>query len=430
MARTTSIVPHRESDAPTPSSPVAGERHFLARGDQFGRYEVRAELGRGSLGRVYRAFDPMTSRAVAIKLMRTAYLPARTVELYRRRFRMEAQAAGGLAHPNIVRIYDQGEDYLVMEFLEGTLLSRRLRGRKLRLEDALSVLASLGSALDYAHAHGVVHRDLQPRNVMLLPDGTPKLTDFGLAVFPGGDATVGGKFLGHPSYLAPEHIVEGRATPLSDLFSLGAIAYEMLTGQRAFPGENVGAIIHRVVYDEPAPPSTLNPLLPAAYDEILAGMLHKEPERRPPSAEAFVTSLELHKVAARPPAPRRRAQRARRGDPSPQDTVDLGPREETVLPAPEPLTLMVGADPIGAVVWIDGVCVGRAPIALSQLTPGVHVLRVIAEGYVPVQMTIDAGGTASILVTLQPQAERPDLATPGLGYGFEPARHDSWGRPS
>lgn len=224
--------------------------------------------------------------------------------------------------------------------------------------------------------------------------------------------------------------MEGRATPLSDLFSLGAIAYEMLTGQRAFPGENVGAIIHRVVYDEPAPPSTLNPLLPAAYDEILAGMLHKEPERRPPSAEAFVTSLELHKVAARPPAPRRRAPRARGGHSSAQDTVDLGPREETVLPALEPLTLMVGADPIGAAVWIDDVCVGRAPAALAQLGPGAHVLRVIAEGFVPVQMTIDAGGTASILVTLQPRAERPDLATPGLGYGFEPARHDAWGRPS
>jgi predicted Ser/Thr protein kinase len=430
MARTTPIVQLREAAARTTSSAAAHHRHFLARGDQFGRYEVRAELGRGSLGRVYRAFDPLTSRAVAIKLMRTAYLPARTVELYRRRFRMEAQAAGGLAHPNIVRIYDQGEDYLVMEFLEGTLLSRRLRGRKLGLEDALSVLASLGSALDYAHAHGVVHRDLQPRNVMLLPDGTPKLTDFGLAVFPGGDATVGGKFLGHPSYLAPEHIVEGRATALSDLFSLGAIAYEMLTGQRAFPGQNVGAIIHRVVYDEPAPPSTLNPLLPAAYDDILAGMLHKEPDRRPSSAEAFVKALALHKVAARPRAPRRRAQRARRGDPRAQDTLDLGRREATVLPAVEPPALVVGADPIGAAVWIDGVCVGRAPVALAQLCPGAHVLRVIAEGFVPVQMTMDAAGAASVLVTLQPQAERADLATSGLGYALERARLNSLGRPS
>jgi hypothetical protein len=224
--------------------------------------------------------------------------------------------------------------------------------------------------------------------------------------------------------------VEGRATALSDLFSLGAIAYEMLTGQRAFPGQNVGAIIHRVVYDEPAPPSTLNPLLPAAYDEILAGMLHKEPDRRPSSAEAFVKALELHKVAAPPPAPRRRAQRARRADPRAQDTLDLGPREETVLPTLEPLTLLVGADPIGAAVWIDGVCVGRAPVALAQLGPGAHVLRVIAEGFVPVQMTIDSAGAASIVVTLQPQAERPDLATPGLGSALEPARLSSWGRPS
>jgi hypothetical protein len=224
--------------------------------------------------------------------------------------------------------------------------------------------------------------------------------------------------------------VEGRATALSDLFSLGAIAYEMLTGQRAFPGQNVGAVIHRVVYDEPPPPSKVNPLLPAAYDEILAGMLHKEPDRRPSSAEAFVKALELHKVAARPPAPRRRAVRARRADPRAQDTLDLGPREETALSTLEPLTLMVGADPMGAMVWIDGVCVGRAPIAMSQLGPGAHALRVMAEGFVPVQMTIDAAGAASVLVTLQPQAERADLATPGLGYGFAQARVGDWGRPS
>ena len=113
-----------------------------------------------------------------------------------------------------------------------------------------------------------------------------------------------------------------------------------------------------------------------------------------------------------------------------QDTLDLGPREETVLPALEPPTLLVGADPIGATVWIDGVCVGRAPVALAQLGPGAHVLRVIAEGFVPVQMTIDAAGAASVLVTLQPQAERNDLAAPGLGYALEQARLGSWGRPS
>jgi serine/threonine protein kinase len=411
------------------TTPVVPPRHFLGPGDRFGRYEVRAELGRGSLGRVYRAFDPLTSRAVAIKLMRTACLPARTVDLYRRRFRMEAQAAGGLAHPNIVRIYDQGDDYLVMEFLEGTLLSRRLRGRKLSLAEALTVLASLGSALDYAHAHGVVHRDLKPRNVMLLPDGTPKLTDFGLAVFPGGDATVGGKFLGHPSYLAPEHIVEGRATALSDLFSFGAIAYEMLTGQRAFPGRNVGAIIHRVVYDAPAPPSALNPLLPPAYDEILAGMLHKEPERRPSSAAAFVEALALHRSAVRPRAPRRRTSGTRRADPRAQDTLDLGRRWRSLIAAIEP-ALVVGADPIGAAVWIDGVCVGQAPVTLTQLGPGAHVLRVIAEGFVPVQMTLDAERGASVFVTLQPQAERADPAAPALAYALERAQLGPLSRPS
>src|SRR3954469_3532342 len=155
-----------------------------ARGERFGRYELRDEIGRGTLGRGYRAFDPFTSRLVALKLMRTACLPTRTLQLYRRRMVMEGQAAGGLAHPNIVRIYDQGDDYLVMEFVDGVLLSRRLRGRRMGVDEALGVLRGLASALDYAHSRGVVHRDVKPRNVILLADGTPKLTDFGLASFP------------------------------------------------------------------------------------------------------------------------------------------------------------------------------------------------------------------------------------------------------
>src|SRR5712691_3216719 len=180
---------------PVEEVPSHLDHQFPLPGDRIGRYEVQAEIGRGSLGRVYRAHDPLTSRTVAIKLMRTAYLPPRTVELYRHRFRMEAQAAGRLAHSNIVRIYDQGDEYLVMEFLDGRLLARRLRERRMAVDKALRVLAGIAAALDHAHAHGVVHRDVEPRKIVLLADGTPKLTGFGLAVFPGADATVGGKFL-------------------------------------------------------------------------------------------------------------------------------------------------------------------------------------------------------------------------------------------
>jgi len=400
----------------------------LAPGERFGRYEIRAEIGRGALGRVYHAFDPLTSRPVALKLMRTACLSAHTLDLYRRRFQMEAQAAGRLAHPNIVRIFDQGEDHLVMEFLDGMLLSRRLRGRRFGLDEALAILAGLAGALDYAHAHGVVHRDVRPRNIMLLPDGTPKLTDFGLALFPGGDDSVGGNFLGHPAYLAPEHIVEGRATPLSDVFSLGAVAYEMLTGQRAFPGQNAGTVIHRVVYDEPVPPTRVNSRLPSAYDAILRRVLDKEPGRRPPTASAFLHALTQHRDAARRLAPRRTAARKGR-DPRAQDTLDLGrpsrrprapePAPPAPAPSPAPITLTVASDPVGAMVWLDGIPVGESPAMLGQVARGGHTLRVIARGFVPVQMGLDVTGSATLLVTLQPATlsrERPE--EDGFTAGF------------
>jgi serine/threonine protein kinase len=435
MTRTTRTTP--PEDGERAAAPSLSEHGFPAGGPGsttpgawwFGRYEVLAEIGRGSLGRVYRAFDPFTRRAVAIKIMRTADLPARTLGLYRRRFRMEAQAAGGLAHPNIVRIYDEGDDYLVMEFLEGKLLSRRLRERKMGLDEALSILAGVGAALDHAHAHGVVHRDVKPRNIVLLEDGTPKLTDFGLAVSPGGDATVGGKFLGHPSYMAPEHIVEGRATARSDLFSLGAIAYEMITGQRCFPGRNVGAVIHRVVYDEPVPVSRINRCLPPAYDEIFGLILQKDAARRPDSAHAFVQALARHKVA-RPASPRRR-RGARTGGSDPRAQKKLDVARPTLVRGAEPLSgLAVRTDPVGATVWIDGVHVGCAPLELAPLGPGAHAVRIIAEGFVPVQMTIEIGAGTAVLVTLQPLPQIIAPAAESFVDRLERAMLRSLGRPS
>jgi serine/threonine-protein kinase len=417
---------------PVEDAPSHLDHHFPLPGDRIGRYEVQAEIGRGSLGRVYRAHDPLTNRTVAIKLMRTAYLPQRAVELYRRRFRMEAQAAGGLAHPNIVRIYDQGDEYLVMEFLDGTLLSRRLRERRMAVDKALRILAGISAALDHAHARGVVHRDVEPRKILLLGDRTPKLTGFGLAVFPGADATVGGKFLAHPAYMAPEHIVEGRATAVSDLFSLGSIAYEMLTGQRCFPGRTVGEVIHRVVYDEPPRVTRLNCRLPPAYDDVFARILDKDPARRLDNAAAFVAALERHRGARRAAPRPSRPQSERRApppDPRAQATLELSRRPTTGVPS---TGLAIRTEPVGAAVWIDGALLGSTPVAFAPLAPGPHAMRVMAAGFVPVQVTVDcAAGSAGLVIHLQPiPPERPVSVQEGLGDGVGLAAGRPLGRPS
>ena len=152
---------------------------------RFGRYELQEEIGEGAMGRVYKAWDPLVRRVVAIKTIRSEYLTHETSQEYLRRFRREAQAAGRLSHPNIVSIYDVGEDYFVMEFLEGVSLQAILAHRAvLPLAEALRILTPVAEALDYAHHAGVIHRDVKPANIMIQPDGRPKLMDFGVARLP------------------------------------------------------------------------------------------------------------------------------------------------------------------------------------------------------------------------------------------------------
>ncbi|HJS58840.1 MAG TPA: serine/threonine-protein kinase, partial [Vicinamibacteria bacterium] len=173
--------------------------------ERFGRYQVEALIGEGSMGRVYRARDPLSKRAVAIKTVKREYVSQESGEEYLQRFGREARAAGRLAHPSIVTIYDVGESYFVMELLEGRTLHEILRERgRLSLAETLAILEPVAAALDYAHARGTVRRDVKPGNVMVLPDGTPRLMDFGVAHLASSVMTAQGEFLGSPSYMAPE----------------------------------------------------------------------------------------------------------------------------------------------------------------------------------------------------------------------------------
>ena len=279
--------------------------------ERFGRYEVIDELGDGAMGRVYRAWDPAVNRVVAVKTIKSEYLTRDTADEYLKRFRREAQSAGGLNHPAIVRVFDLGEDFLVMELVEGRTLHRLIREEgRLAPEKALRLLAPVADAVDHAHRAGIVHRDIKPANVMVDPAGQPKLMDFGVAKIEASVMTTAGQILGSPSYMSPEQIAGENVTSRSDLYSLAVVAYEMLTGQPPFQGKTITQVIYKVMHEAPAPPRQWNAALPARYDDVFARALAKDPAARFPTAAEFVAALDIREleymlsepVAASPPA--------------------------------------------------------------------------------------------------------------------------------
>ena len=276
---------------------------------QLGRYDVVAEIGRGAMGVVYRAVDPMLERTVAIKTINMALDPGE-MEHYEKRFTIEARAAGGLNHPNIVIIYDIGRSgdlaYMAMEFLEGRELKELIASRELSADRALDIAAQVADGLAYAHAHEVVHRDVKPANIMILKDGRVKITDFGIARMRTADVrTQTGFVLGSPRYLSPEQVLGKRCDARADTFSLGVILYEMVTGQAPFNGIDVNSLMFQIVNFTPPPPSSVNPSLPAMLDLIIAKALAKNAVDRYADIAEFAADLRACRqqgATATPPA--------------------------------------------------------------------------------------------------------------------------------
>jgi TonB family protein len=392
----------------------------------FDRYEAREEIGDGAMGRVFRGFDPLVRRPVAIKTVKSEYLTKDTREEYLRRFRREAQAAGRLSHSCIVSIFDVGSDYFVMEHVLGITLQDLLRYRGvLDLDEALRLLTPVADALDYAHRTGVIHRDIKPSNIMVQPDGRPKLMDFGVAHLETSAMTASGQFFGSPSYMAPEQILDGEVTYRADLFSFAVVAYEAVTGRRPFQGESITAIIYRVVNEPAPPPRSWNLDLPESFDEVFARALAKNPADRYSSAMAFVSALSGRDaevclaslvpepipealVSALPAAEvetqeidaRHRSQAARLlrwAVPTAAvlaliaEITVLGrtrppAREEPPLAAARAPLLRIETEPPGADVWLNGTRIGTSPVGLTELPSGPQQLRVESAGYAPAQL--------------------------------------------
>ncbi|MFT5356852.1 MAG: serine/threonine protein kinase [Polyangiales bacterium] len=267
---------------------------------QIGRYSVDRLLGAGAMGFVYLGRDPELDRPVAIKTVRNLEMEPEALSLFLERFRNEARAAARLQHPNIVQVYDVGEEdtigpYLVFEYVAGSTLKHILRSKGAMEPRAVVRLAEeIGDALTVAHDAGIIHRDIKPDNLLITPDGQAKLADFGIARIPNATLTREGQFLGTPCYAAPETLAEGAYSIRSDLFSFAAVLYEAATGKRAFPGDDALSVAHKVINDEPRSPREVadDPSkIPKQVDTLLLEGLSKLATGRFEAADDFAAAV-------------------------------------------------------------------------------------------------------------------------------------------
>jgi hypothetical protein len=252
------------------------------------------------MGVVYQGYDPVIGRTVAIKTMLTEGLGPQEFQEYKARFQREAQAAGALAHPNIVTVYDFGEDggvlYLAMEFLEGKSLEKIFEAQNiLPIETIIPMYDQVCSALDHAHSHKIVHRDIKPANIMILDSGLVKVTDFGIAKMMSLGMTQAGHILGTPNYMSPEQVKGRTVDGRSDIFSLGVILYELVTGEKPFGGQNITTVIYKIIHENPTPPRELDATIPQGLNYVISKALAKDPDERYQSCRELAEDLRNYK---------------------------------------------------------------------------------------------------------------------------------------
>jgi serine/threonine protein kinase len=267
----------------------------MAEISSLGKYEIRREIGRGAMGVVYEGYDPFIKRVVALKTIRADQLSGEDSENVIARFRREAQAAGRLSHPNIVSIYDFGEEagawFIAMEFVKGRELKECFEANeRFTTASIVRIMSEILEALDYSHRQGVIHRDIKPANIFMLSDGSVKVADFGIAHIEASNLTQVGAVMGTPAYMSPEQIMGLPVDGRSDLFSAGVILYQFLTGERPFSG-SAATTMQKVLKEDPLPPSSLNVQAPLEMDAIVRKALAKRPEDRFQTAGEFAAAI-------------------------------------------------------------------------------------------------------------------------------------------
>jgi eukaryotic-like serine/threonine-protein kinase len=267
---------------------------------RIGRYETRGEIGRGTMGIVYEAYDPSLHRSIALKTFHLSFaVSPQQYKSFEQRFFAEARIAARLSHPGIVAVHDVGSDpdigtlYIALEYVRGRTLQDVIKGGvPLEWREALRITCRIAEALHYAHSEGVVHRDIKPANIMLLPSGEPKVLDFGIAKMETNRKLTTCQVFGTPLFMAPEQALGHKPDGRADLFSLGSMAYTLLTGHLAFEAPSIPATVRRLIEDDPVAPSKLVPDLPPGIDPIMARLLAKKPDQRYLSGQELVEDLQ------------------------------------------------------------------------------------------------------------------------------------------
>jgi len=370
-------------------------------GRTLGRFEIVRELGRGAMGIVYEARDPAIGRRVAVKTVKTdpsIGIPAEVME----RFRREASAAGALSHQNIVTVYDVGEQegivYIAMEFLDGRPLDEVLAEQRcLPIDECIELVAQVLDGLSHAHEHGVVHRDVKPANIVINNNGVAKVADFGIAHTVDSTLTRTGTLIGTPNYMSPEQFAAGHIDGRSDLFSAAVILYELLTGERAFHGDNLSTMMHNVMNVEPVPVRKVNLHVPEPLAAVLEKAMSKDPLRRYQTAAGFAAALrESVKEFPQPSALKLKA-------------PETGSTAQTVVH-------VLGSEPAEETIAATVVAGTESPLHV-KLTGGLRSkLRLVV---VAVVVTICLAVTASLYMWFAGSGQMTPLAPGGPG-GTEP----------
>jgi serine/threonine protein kinase len=398
---------------------------------KYGRYEIIKELGRGSMGMVYLAHDPNINREVALKILRPDRVESAD---FVQRFLKEARAIGRLAHTNIVTVYDVGVDqktvFIAMELLRGAPLNVHARNKALSIDEITELGIEIASSLDYAHGKGIVHRDIKPPNIMITEDGHVKITDFGIAHIDDIEATQqtqAGEILGTPNYMSPEQVLGKKVDGRSDLFSLGVILYELVSGAKPFKGENLGSIFNAITTTVPVKLADLKPDTPQALSDIIMKSLSKDPALRYQTGKEMADALaatrrkQLFEAGTIPGKgwPGKRIAAAAiiamavlltaaaifimSGK---KDKLAIEPMNQS--PAAEAV-LNLESEPVGAQVFIDGKSKGASPLKIP-LSLGEHEVRISMPGYLEweAQVNLDKKGEQLLKITLEPQETKPD----------------------
>jgi serine/threonine protein kinase len=367
---------------------------------RFGRYKLIAKLGKGSMGIVYKAHDPNIDRTVALKVMRQDRV---TSEEFVQRFLKEARAIGKLSHPNIVSVYDAGQDrgalFIAMELLVGKSLEEIMKDKRLEPHDIVKLGVQVAEALDYAHQKGIVHRDIKPSNIILTPADQVKITDFGIARIDDPSATQqtqAGQILGTPAYMSPEQVKGASVDSRTDLYSLGVILYELVTGNRPFTADNITAIFSAILLQEPAELEDSSSPMRRSLNEVIVKSLNKSPEKRFQTGKEMAAPLKKYLQRRKSDAaatPDRPPKKHRMGLVAGIAMIILGlicssvfylafrkPTAENSPAAAVNAVLKVKSDPTGAQVFVDGSFKGQTPLEFA-LPFGKYEVRLSSHDY-------------------------------------------------